>query len=260
MIIGMVRYAVGAKTGEFAKNSKQLLNLYKDPYFSDRFKIFCNITLPSFAQQTCKDFILLTYHTNLIPQDKKKLFDKLEIKYPFLRNVYIEDDKLIIPEDLQQEKLLTFRIDNDDGIVTNFIEKLQNIYETSEDINFAISMPMLRKVMRINKNEYKTISFEYPLKTHSMGLAYFSNNNKTIMDLGMHTEIAKRVPLKLLEGHGGLQIINGYNVGNVIGSAKAILNKKDLHKLLLKEGYADLNLSYLPIVENKTKKRNDWDY
>lgn len=258
MIIGMIRYAVGAKTGEFAKNSKQLLNLYKDPYFSDRFKIFCNITLPSFAQQTCKDFILLAYHTNLIPQDKKKLFDELEIKYPFLRNVYLKDENLIIPEDLKEDKLLTFRIDNDDGIVTDFIEKLKKARDEAEDINFAISMPMLRKVMRINKNEYKTISFEYPLKTHSMGLAYFTDTNKTIIDLGIHTTIAKKVSLKLLKGHGGLQIINGYNVGNDIGHAKVILNKKDLHALLIKEGYADLDLECLPIVTEK--KKHDWDY
>ena len=87
MIIGMVRYAI-PNSFMNSNNSRSLVQLYEDPYFSDRFNIFRNITLPSFAQQTNQDFTLCVYHTNLIPDDKKALFDNLAKQYPFLRNVY----------------------------------------------------------------------------------------------------------------------------------------------------------------------------
>lgn len=82
MIIGMIRYAI---PNAFAKNnSRSIVQLYEDPYFSDRFKIFCEVTLKSFERQTCKDFVSLIYHTDMIPNDKKDLFEKLTKTYPFI--------------------------------------------------------------------------------------------------------------------------------------------------------------------------------
>ena len=127
MIIGMVRYAI-PNSFMNSNNSRSLVQLYEDPYFSDRFNIFRNITLPSFAQQTSQDFTLCVYHTNLIPDDKKVLFDNLAKQYLFLRNVYTAG-KMDIPDDLKERQMLTFRIDNDDGMALDFIEKLQQIKE-----------------------------------------------------------------------------------------------------------------------------------
>ena len=247
----MVRYAVPVKTKEFLTNTKKIEDLYKEPYFSDRFKIFCNITLKSFAQQTNKNFILLVYHTVNIPKDKKALFDQIEKQYSFVKCLYIKDDNLYIPKELQEDKQLTFRIDNDDGIAIDFIEKLEKVKQEANDINFVITIPKIRKIMRIDKDRYKTISFIYPKKTHSMGLAYYSNTNKTAMDLGDHTTVYDNYPTKVLNGQGGLQILNGYNVGNSIGNARYIMDKNKLYNLLIQENYADLNLEALPIVKDK---------
>lgn len=250
MIIGMVRYAVFCSEGEFAKNQKQLKNLYEEPYFTDRFNIFCNITLKSFSEQTDKDFVLCIYQTNTIPKDKRVLFDEIEKKYSFVRCIYIEDAKMPIPEDLIEPRTITFRIDNDDGVPVNFIERLQEIKNNTKESNFVITIPKIRKIMRIGENKYKTNSIYYPLKTHSIGLAYLSDNDKNIMDLGDHTKCYKRYPTKVLDGNGGLQILNGYNVGNSIGKAKSrILDKSSLNILLKKEGYAAVDVSCLPIIK-----------
>ena len=267
-IIGMMRYAVPVKSTEFLKSNKKVEDLYKDPYFSDRFKIFCGVTLQSFIQQTSKNFILLIYNHISIPSDKKALFDKLEKDYPFIKCIYVDNPDLPIPNEFKEDKQLTFRIDNDDGVAINFIENLEKACEETEDINYVISIPKIRKIMRIEKNSYKTISFTYPRKTHSMGLAYYSNDNKTIFDLGDHTEIYTMFKTKLLSGFGGLQILNGYNVGNEIGNAKVTLNKDKMNKTLIEEGYALINLESLPIVDIekpkkeklKHNKKSSWEF
>lgn len=253
MIVGMVRYAIpNSFTNE--KKTRSLAQLYEEPYFSDRFNIFRNITLPSFAQQTNQDFTLCVYHTNLIPADKKILFDNLEKQFSFMRNVYTTC-QMDIPEDLKEQQMLTFRMDNDDGITLNFIEKLQQIKETYKDknSNFAINIPHMRKIARIDKLLYQTL--ETDLVSNSMGLAYLGTDGRTVMDLGHHKKIPYNTPMLLLYGNGGLQVINGYNVANGFHkiyenqSAMNVLNQKDMQNLLVKNGYANMDLSCLPIID-----------
>ena len=266
-IVGIVRYAIpnafdGIKVvgerGKLGVKSRDVLKLYEDPYFTDRFNIFCNITLKAFANQTNKDFVLCVYHTDQIPENKKRLFDNLEKEYKFIRCVYVPDDKLLIPEDLKEEKILTFRIDNDDGVPFDFIERLYNTINTDE-INFGITIPKIRKIMRLSEDEYKTITANYP--SNSIGLAYYTNEDKTIMDLGNHTNIHIRFPTKRLEGNGGLQVINSYNVANKFEKKnncndQKILNKEEMQDLLAKENYIIGDLSCLPICKGESRDQN----
>jgi len=248
MIIGMIRYSIPNFFGN-SENSRNLIQLYEEPYFSTRFNIFKNITLESFNQQTCKDFKLLVYHTNLIPLHKKKLFDNIEKTYSFVKNIYIDDMNMYIPEELKTEKLYTFRIDNDDGIAVDFIQKLQDNYE--EDV--VISISHANKICRISENEYKIASFN--IVSNSMGLAYLSTNDKSIMNLGQHQLIPKRFKIKVLNGNGGLQVINNYNVANSFKSKSKLktftLNYHDMKKYLIKENYGNLDISCLPILSEK---------
>lgn len=247
----MVRYAI-PNSFMNSNNSRSLVQLYEEPYFSDRFNIFCNITLPSFAGQTNQDFTLCVYHTNLIPDDKKVLFDNLAKQYPFLRNVYTAG-KMDIPDDLKERQMLTFRIDNDDGMALNFIEKMQQIKESYKNYNLTISMPQMRKIAKIDNDLYQTLTTEFI--SNSMGLAYMGNDGRTVMNLGNHTKVAYSIPMLMVAGNGGLQVINGYNVANGFKkvyqnqSDMAILNQKDMQDLLVKDGYAKMDLSCLPIID-----------
>ena len=264
-IVGIVRYAIpnafsGIKTvrerdGVLGVKSRDVIKLYEDPYFTDRFNVFYNITLESFKNQTNKDFILCIYHTDQIPEDKKRLFDKIEKEYPFVRCVYVPDDKMPIPEDLKEQNMLTFRIDNDDGVPVDFIDRLKNTIDSTDEINFAITIPKIRKIMRVGEDEYKTVTANYP--SNSMGEAYYTNKNKTIMDLGNHTNIHKRFKTKILNGNGGLQIINSYNVANKFEKKnnykdKTILKTEQIKELLEKEKYYIGDLSCLPICKGET--------
>lgn len=262
-IVGIVRYAIPNAFNDIkVKDAKsgRIEKLYKDPYFTDRFNIFCNITLESFKNQTNKDFILCVYHTDQIPKDKKKLFDKIEKEYPFVRCVYVSDDKMPIPEDLKEENILTFRIDNDDGVPIDFIERLRKTIDSTNETNFAITIPKIRKIMRLSNDSYKTITANYP--SNSIGLAYFGNDGRTIFDIGQHTEVYKLVKTFFIYGNGGLQIINSYNVANKfekknnIKKDQKILTKKELEDLLKKENYSVKDLSCLPICKEEVSDQS----
>ena len=240
MILGMIRYAI-PNAFKNLNNSRDIKQLYEEPYFSDRFNIFCNITLQSFIQQTDKAFKLFVYHTDLIPSDKKVLFDNLELQYPFLKNIYIPDANMYIPQEYIEDINLTFRIDNDDGIAINFIERLQEVKKNYTE-NTVITIPTLYRLCRLSEDEFKVAKIYYP--SNSIGLAYLTNEqNKTIMNLGFHDQIIKKFKTIKLPGNGGLQIINNYNVLNQFKNEEVnLLSYEDTKKLLIDEGYANLNL------------------
>lgn len=246
MIIGMVRYAIPNAFGK-KDNSRSVLQLYEEPYFSDRLNIFKNITLESFRQQTCKDFKLLIYQTELIPSDKKEIFDNLEKEYGFIKNVYIPDKNMYVPDELKEDKFLTFRIDNDDGIATDFIENLQKI-KTEYDKDLVISTPKYYRIGRYGANVYKLLQRSFV--SNSIGIAYLSKSGKTVIDLGNHRFLVENNESKLLKGNRGLQVINGYNVANRFKNDPTVktLSYKDAKEFLIKKQYGDLDISVLPIL------------
>ena len=251
-IIGMVRYSI---KNAFAKDHSDInYSLWKEPYFSQRLGMFKNITLKSFDAQTCKDFVLLVYHSDEMPDDKKDFFRQIEQKHVFMRNVFIPDAKMKIPDDLQCDRMMTFRIDNDDGLPNNFIARLSEIYNSKnkqyEDVAFSI--PRIRKLGRISDTEYQTNYSVFI--SNSIGLAYFATNGQNVMDCGNHTLVPYNYRMLCLDGVGGLQIISGTNVANGFNkvyrkqSEMEILNKSQILSLLKSEGYANLCIEKLPVL------------
>lgn len=251
-VIGMVRYSVAAA---FAKDhpDKQF-NLWEDPYFSERLGVFKGITLKSFSQQTDKDFVLLIYHSNQMPENKKNIFAGLEKEFPFMRNIYISGAKMELPEDLRQKCILTFRIDNDDGVPTDFVAKLAEIYKTNNGFydNVALTIPRIRKVAHISDDQYQTDHSIFA--SNSIGLAYLSTDGENVMGCGNHRLVPYHYRTLFLEGTGGLQIIHGTNVANGFKkvydkkSQLQILNENEMRELLRSEGYPELDIKNIPVL------------
>ncbi len=253
-IIGMVRYSVDAA---FAKDHPdKMFNLWEDPYFSQRLSMFEGITLNSFSQQTNSNFMLLVYHSDKMPEEKKRIFTALEKKYSFMRNIFIMGAKMQIPEELTQEKMLTFRIDNDDGVPVNFIEKLAHICHQNEGFydDVALTFPRIRKLARIDEDKYQTDCSIFP--SNAIGLAYLSTKQENIMNCGNHRLVPYHYRTLFLDGTGGLQVIHGTNVAN--GFKKVYDKKSDLQffdgaqmaEILKNEGYSEVDLKSIPILPN----------
>ncbi|MDR1337516.1 MAG: putative rhamnosyl transferase [Rickettsiales bacterium] len=254
MIIGMVRYSV---LNAFLKGHPVTGNvdLWKNPYLQDRLKLFRAVTLASLLQQTNKDFILLLYHSDTMPEDARLIFKGLETEFPFLRNVFISDDKMTVPDDIKAKRMLTFRIDNDDGLPKNFMENMQNIYLRKDGYfdNTIISIPNIRKIQRVSENTYKTGTHEH--KLNSIGLAYLSTDGKTIRDIpGAHNkDFFYEQKSICLRGVGGLQCIHGYNVANGFYPKHdgmddvKLFAGNEITDLLKSEGYPNIDLPGIPI-------------
>lgn len=251
-IIGMVRYSVAAAFA--ADHPDKQFNLWEEPYFSQRLAMFKGITLKSFSQQTNKDFVLLVYHSDKMPEEKKVIFAGLEKEFPFMRNIYISNAKMELPADLQQNRILTFRIDNDDGMPVDFIEKLTRIYADNTGFydNVALTIPRIRKVARISENQYQTDNSVFV--SNSMGLAYMSIDGQNVMNCGNHRLVPYHYRTMFLDGTGGLQIIHGTNVANGFKkvydkkSQLQILDEREIKELLQSENYPDVDLRNIPIL------------
>lgn len=246
-IVGMIRYSLPA--GFAAKRFDENFDVFGEPYFSQRLNLFKSITLQSLAGQTDKDFQVIVYHSDAILENKKKIFDDLEKSYSFLKNVYQHTSRMDIVPDKPNEKLLTFRIDNDDGLPVDFIKRLRKAAENVDET--ALSVPRIRKLAHIGKNQFQTVISDYP--SNSIGLAYVSSKNENIMNCGNHRLVQDNFPTKMIEGVGGLQVIHGSNVANGFNKPKdkeqslQILSEREMKELLVSEGYPDMDIENIPL-------------
>ena len=252
-VIGMVRYSVAAASA-FPDRPDVKHKVFEDPYFSERLAMFKGITLKSFAEQTCKDFVLLVYHSSTMPEDKRAIFDKLEKQYPFMKNIFIDGAKQELPQEYLKKRMMTFRIDNDDGMPSDFVEKLKEIFESNNPMydNVAFSVPQMRRIAHIAKDKYQTNTCFYV--SNSMGLAYLSTKGQNVMDCGNHAHVMYHTPMMCLKGYGGLQVINGTNVANTFKkphhkqTEPSYFTEKEMLALLKSEGYAKIDIQNIPIV------------
>lgn len=255
-IIGQIRYSVEASFA-FSDRSDVQYKVFEEPYFSQRLAMFTAITLKSFAGQTEKDFVLLVYHSAKMPEDKKAIFYELEKQYPFMRNIFIDGAKLELPEEFQKQRIMTFRIDNDDGMPADFVGKLKEIYDSNNPYynDVAFSIPKMRKLAHIGKDKFQTNDSLFI--SNSMGLAYLSTEGKNVMDCGNHRLVPYHYRMMCLDGQGGLQIINGTNVANRFSrthykqSETVYYTEQQMRELLNSEGYPELDIQDIPILEIK---------
>jgi len=257
-IIGFVRYSQKIKFG----NSKNERDVFEPEYFEYRYNIFKNVTLKSFQQQTNSNFVLLLLHSENMPTHYKERFIELETKNSFLYNVFIKDTQESFYEAIlnsanyavfENNVAITFRIDNDDAVQYDFIEKL-SIFLKNDFIGFSLSMPLIYIVKRISNQIYMLQEDYYP--ANSIGLAYVTKklDYKTVFNIGDHDLVNNINELILLSKfeNGGLQTINGENEINSMDVTKAItLNKEELDTYLLKRKIEYLDLECLHIYKEK---------
>lgn len=221
-IVGLVRYSQRVALGK----SKHPRNVFEPSYFDYRFKLFESICLKSFQNQSNQNFKLVLFHSDSMPQEYKKRFAELERQNHFLHNLYMEDQADAFNEAIESTikfvsfsngQVITFRIDNDDAVQSNYIETLSRYLKPEFD-GHVISMPNLKVIQHLDENTYAVQERQYPVT--SIGLAYVSSRSayKTALVLGDHREVHEKFPYVMIDDHksGGLMTINGENVANRI--------------------------------------------
>lgn len=259
-IVGFVRYSQKIKFG--SRNTE--MDMFKPEYFEYRFNIFKNVTLKSFKQQSNQNFVLLLLHSESMPENYKEWFNKLERENIFLYNVFLKDTQESFEEviaksieyvSFEDDSAVTFRIDNDDAVQSNFIEKMSHFLKSKFN-GYSVSIPKQYIVKRVGQDEYLLQENYYP--ANSMGLAYITQKEsyKTVMELGQHHLTNENTGMILLESstYGGLMTINGENAINTMDETKAkIYNKTDLYYYLKEKKIENINLECLRIFEKENR-------
>lgn len=260
-IIGFVRYSQKIKFG----NRKNERDVFEAEYFEYRFNIFKNVTLKSFQQQTNSNFVLLLLHSENMPSHYKERFFELEKANEFLYNVFMEDTQQSFNEailnsfeytaDNSNNVAITFRIDNDDAVQNDYIEKLSGFLK-DDFTGYTVSIPTMNIVKRISNKSYLLQESYFP--ANAIGLAYVTplEKYKTVFNLGDHDLVNNQNRMIVLPKctSGGLMTINGENEINVIDKTKAIiLDKEGLNKYLVERKIENLDLECLRIYQEEKK-------
>ena len=155
----------------------------------------------------------------------------------------------------ENDTAVTFRIDNDDAVQKDFIEKL-SFFLKDEFVGNTISMPSNYIVKRIGEKHYKVEERYYP--ANSIGLANVTTKQdfKSIMEFGQHHLMNDENTMILLarKTNGGLMTINGDNAINTIDDSKSvILDEKSVREYLKKHKIENLNLESLRVFKLERK-------
>lgn len=160
-------------------------------WLDDRFRLFETYCIPSIQKQTYKDFIWIVLFSTQTPDEYKLRIEKLCKKVPQLMVLYINDNETDTYHDQVKEKirelkddsplLVTIRIDNDDAIRLDYIEKALTLaamqkeykagysfvygiqYHVNANIAMRVPYPNNHFILEINK-EYDPANFDYILE------------------------------------------------------------------------------------------------
>lgn len=257
-VIGFVRYSQKINFGPEK-------DVFEAEYFEYRFEIFKKVTLESFQQQNDQNFLLLVLHSENMPSHYKQRFHELEESNSFLHNIFVADNAESFNESLktsydyvsfEKDAAITFRIDNDDAVQNDFIQKL-SAFVKKDFIGYTISVPAIMIVKRMSNQTFMVEERYYP--SNSIGLAYVTNRKgyKTIMHESQHHLVNDTNPMIMFAKNAavGLQTINGENAINSINFYNAkILSAAEFEKYIHKLNFAHLDLSCLRIFRAEKNK------
>lgn len=138
--------------------SPKKINTYK--YLEQRFKIFEEMTLPSIKSQTCQNFEWIIVFNSDTPKKYKDRIKQLKKEFRFTdlyfeKGEYFNFDLYVSDKYKEYKWFLTTRLDNDDMIGKNYVDKVQKIVE-KDDSKKIITFEKGLKYDYINKKYYKT--------------------------------------------------------------------------------------------------------
>lgn len=169
------------------KDAQELKNkLFSENRLKEKMSAFEKITYKSIINQTNQNFIWLIFISTILPEMYKKILYNMEkdnIKILEVNNIN-EFNKYISSYDYEQD-YSTVRLDDDDGLNLNFVEKINYFYKKSTNKNEIYSLVNGRKITIKNSDIYlENKIFKY--KKIAIGLSKFNGN---IYSCGDHTKV-----------------------------------------------------------------------
>lgn len=209
----------------------------------DRIKLFDSYCLPSFLNQSNKNFTWLIYFDSKTPQKFNDLLKKLDevsfVKLCFADSFnhfmvkYTEDIKKLSSN---TEWIITSRCDNDDALQKDAVNTIQNNFIQKDE--FLIS---LASGYTLSIADNTLAHYYYPMspfisliestkKAELKGIFYKEHTRWDELRLGITTELLKKnkKSVFVLEKPYWIQVIHGKNVSNNFKRGLPVIKTKDL--------------------------------
>ncbi|MDX7953439.1 glycosyltransferase [Lichenihabitans sp. Uapishka_5] len=184
-------------------------------WLSERFDLFERYCAPTLLAQTCQRFTWFVYFDQETPTAFLERAAAAMGHLPHMRVKLCESFTIeTLKADIRQEipsdcaQLVTTRLDNDDGLSADFVERLQCEVKSGvqEALNFPVGLVLGRNRLyrsRQPSNAFLSVSEPY-------------SENVLTVHCASHNEMASRVAVRNIGQRrpGWLQVIHGGNVSN----------------------------------------------
>ncbi|PZX56228.1 putative rhamnosyltransferase [Cereibacter changlensis] len=208
-------FATPDQTPDAAFLEAQAKALFAPDRLEARLKSFEHITLASLAAQTDPGFTFIVLASKLMPPDYRRRLKALCAAAPqvclrFFEPVtaYAAQRRVFRELELSYPDVLQFRLDDDDGLCIDFIERMKAAADSAapEHEIFTLSM---RGVMFCSSGGAAPGTYHWPVDFMSAGAA-IRHPSKSIYQFG-HFGMAQRFPAIVLTGGMALVSHNGTN-------------------------------------------------
>ena len=221
-IIGIIRFSfVSSETKQFevsrGRTEEEIAaTLLSDARLVTRFHLFEKYTLPSIRSQKDQDFSIIILASSLLSEAWRQRLEagisgapQISIRYgkPQKLALFIKDS---LPTLSADQWRVTFRLDDDDGLSTNYISLMREIARPSYR-GMCVSLP---KVVQIEDNGTSALFYPEWKAKHSAGLAYIGEigEERSIYQIGNHTRVDERC-LMITDSRefSALRLFHSYN-------------------------------------------------
>lgn len=189
----------------------------KQGWLEERFTLFEEVCLPSVANQTNMDFKWIIYFDIETPPNFRKQIERLQREFPFYAYYTVLFPASGWSRSLQEvwkldkDLVLTTRLDNDDALSADHVDRL---HWKVENNNYSVGgYNFLNGYIISNGRLYRVT---HPSNAFFSWLSSMAKEIKTAPSI-QHMELSQHGPVFQIEGDGAwVQIVHGGNVSNKV--------------------------------------------
>lgn len=190
-------------------------------WLEERFELFERYCLPTVAAQTLRDFHWIVFFDQETPaafKDRIERLRKVQEFHPYYTGLFPADGwanaiREVLGPQLEGTRLLTTRLDNDDGLACDYVERLRDEASLIETLKMPIAFNFTQGFILYQNRLY---SHRHTSNAFASLFESFGMSMRTVATIP-HMDLENQVALHQIDGPGAwLQVIHETNVSNKI--------------------------------------------
>jgi hypothetical protein len=207
----------------------QLINVDPQKWFNERIKVFADITVPSIRKQTCQNFEWVLLFDQQTPTDHARKMKNVLESIPNVRSLFLSLPKdwvfkkysergsvtanytpLVKYIQPQSKYSLQTRLDNDDALMPDAVEKIQMNVITAKN-RYIVDIRLGYILDTLKKHAFNAV---HPIGSPFLSLFQTNNKNTISVYNNMHRSMVKDVHVRTINERLWVMHVHGNNVSN----------------------------------------------